>query len=161
MEVIRSTEEQKAILHARLVKGAGILGTLWRDGIRCISAWSGICPCYVRNHFCTSKIKWLGLLRELRGGWYPHDLAGHEGFLIIECMDTLMLETSGLQILKTAPGARAPIRIRRNESNFQTILDAATVEVRDAEVPGAVVRIQEIIGSRLQDIQSEPVASTG
>lgn len=147
-------EEQKAILHARLVKGAGILGTLWRDGIRCISAWSVICPCFVRNHFCTSKLKWLGLLKELHGGRYPHDLAGHEGFLILECMDADMFKASGLQVLKTALGARATIRIHRNESFFQTALDLAAVEVRDADVPGCVVRVQEIIGSRAEDLKS-------
>lgn len=154
------TEEQKAVLHGRLVKGAGILGTLWRDGIRCISAWSGICPCSVRNGFCTSKIKWLALLKELYDGWFPYDLAGYEGFLVLECMDVAMFDASGLQILKTAPGARAPIRIHRNESHFQAALDLAIAEVRDAEVPGSVVRVQEIIGSRLEDIQEEPAAST-
>jgi len=154
------TEEQKAVLQGRLVKGAGILGTLWRDGIRCISAWSGICPCYVRNHFCTSKLKWLGLLKELHDGWYPYDLAGYEGFLILECMDAAMFEASGLKILKTAPGARATIRLYQKENHFQAILDAAQVEVRDAEVPGAVVRIQEIMWSGLQDIQKESAAST-
>lgn len=152
------TEAQKATLHARLVKGSGILGTFWRDGIRCISAWSAICPCYVRNHFCTSKLKWLGLLKEFHDGGYPGDLLGHEGFLILECMDVSMFEASCLKLLKTALGARALIHISRNESHFQTVLDLAPVEERDAEVPGAVVRVQEIIGSRLQDVQQESAA---
>lgn len=153
------TNEQQTVLHARLVKGSGILGTLWRDGIRCISAWSGVCPCHVRNNFCISKIKWLGLLKELHDGWYPYDLVGHEGFLILECMDAVMFQASGLKLLKAAPGARALIRIHRNETNFQAVLDIAEMEVRDDEVPGAVVRIQEIIGSRLQDVEQESAAS--
>src|SRR5262245_28923914 len=102
---------KKSAIPPRLIRGAEILGRLWRDGVRCVSAWSGICPCPAPNDFCASKEKWLGLVRELHGGRYPHGLSGTEGFLVLECMDEAMFTASGLTILKTVPGARAPIRV--------------------------------------------------
>jgi hypothetical protein len=138
--------KKKAMIPPRLVKGAEILGRLWCENVRCVSAWTGICPCPVPNDFCEAKKKWLALVRELHDGKYPHGLAGHEGFLVLECMDEKMFEASGLTILKTVPGARAPIRVGRNGTCLQTILDLAALEGTPdyAVAVEAVVRIQEV-----------------
>ncbi len=149
MSTIQETiaEKQRAMIPGRLVKGAEILGKLWRDGVRCRSEWTGICPCSDPNQFCLSKKKWLGLVLELHGGKYPNDLSGNEGFLVLECMDDKMFEVSGLTILKEVPGARSPIRVGRNGTCLQTILDLQALE-GTAEYAGAVeavVRIQEVM----------------
>lgn len=138
--------KQKAMIPTRLVRGAEVLGRLWRDGVRCRSEWSGVCPCAEPNDFCLSKKKWLGLVREFNGGVYPCGLSGTEGFLVLECMTEEALMASGITILKSVPGARVPIRVGRNGTCLQTILDLAALE-GTPEYDGAVeavVRIQEV-----------------
>ncbi len=148
MTTIQETiaEKQRAMIPQRLVRGAEILGRLWKEGVRCRSEWSGVCPCDPPNDFCLSKKKWLGLVLELHGGKYPADLSGTEGFLVLDCMTMEMLTASGLTILKVVPGARVPIRVGRKGTCLQTILDLAALEGTadyDAAVE-AVVRIQEV-----------------
>jgi hypothetical protein len=137
---------KRAMIPPRLAKGAAVLGRLWREGVRCRSEWSGVCPCEAPNDFCLSKRKWLGLVLEMYGGQYPHGLTGCEGFLVLECMDERCFEASGLTILKTVPGARAPIRVGRKGTCLQTILDLAALEGTPeyAGAVEAVVRIQEV-----------------
>jgi hypothetical protein len=88
-------------------------------------------------------------MRDLHGGKYPHDLAGYEGFLVLECMDGDMLEASRLKFLKVVPGGRALMRIPRGETPFQEARDLAFVEEpgEHAEASGPTIRVQEI-GSR-------------
>lgn len=147
LEII--AERKKAMIRPRLEKGAEILGRLWQDGTRCVSEWSGICPCPAPNDFCISKLKWLGLVRELHDGKYPHGLAGTEGFLVLECMTDKMFEVSGLTILKEVPGARSLIRVGRNGTCLQTILDLQEIREKEPENYAAavesVVRIQEVL----------------
>lgn len=140
---------QKAAIPQRLVKGAAILGRLWREGVRCRSEWSGLCPCAAPTDFCLAKRKWLELVRELHDGKYPHDLSGNEGFLVLECMDGAAFEASGLTIVKEVPGSRALIRIGREGTSRQTLLDLQEIYEKDpahyAEAVEAVVRIQEVL----------------
>jgi hypothetical protein len=142
----RIEQIRRSTIPARLVRGAAVLGRLWRDGIRCVSEWSGICPCPAPSDFCLSKLKWLGLVREFNGGKYPSDLSGTEGFLVLDCMTEEMLTASGLTILKTVPGARVPIRVGRKGTCLQTILDLAALEgtADYAAAVESVVRIQEV-----------------
>lgn len=129
----------------RLIKGAGILGSLWREGNRCGAGWSGICVCVSVKSFCLGKKKWLGLLREFHDGGYPHGLSGSEGFLILECMDEAMLEAAGLRILKVLPPARALLRIKSEENAFSEILKAAQSDASiNEELVGPVVLVQEL-----------------
>ncbi len=148
MSTIQETiaAKQRAMIPPRLARGAEVLGRLWRENVRCISAWAGICPCQNPNDFCKSKLKWLGLVRELHGGKLPYGLSGTEGFLVLECMDQKMFDASGLTILKAVPGARVPIRVGRNGTCLQTILDLAALEGTPDYAPAveAVVRIQEV-----------------
>ena len=138
--------KQRMMIPGRLVKGAEVLGRLWREKVRCISEWSGVCPCAEPNDFCTTKKKWLGLVLEYHGGKYPYDLVGHEGLLVLECMDAKMFEASGLTILLELPPKRALLRVGRKGTCGQTILDLAAIpagEERDAAIE-SVVRIQQV-----------------
>jgi hypothetical protein len=139
--------KQKAMIPSRLVKGAEILGKLWREKNRCVSEWSGICPCDPKRTFCVAKRKWLDLVLELNDGKYPHNLSGNEGFLVLECMDEKAFEASGLTILKELPGARSPIRIGKNGTCLQTILDLQALEGTPdyAGAVEAVIKIQEVL----------------
>ncbi len=139
-------DRKKSMIPPRLVKGAAVLGRLWRDGICCVSEWSGVCPCPAPNDFCLSKKKWLGFVRDLHDGGYPHGLSGNEAFLVLECMDSKAFEASGLTIMKAVPGARVPIRIGRKGTCLQTILDLQALEGTPeyADAVEAVVRIQEV-----------------
>lgn len=133
------------MIQERLVKGAGILGSLWREGNRCGAGWSGICACVTVKTFCLGKKKWLGLLKELHGGTYPNDLSGAEGFLVLECMDEAMFKATGLKILKALPPARALLRIPRSENYFNEVLKAAeTYSGTQDEMVGPIVRVQEL-----------------
>lgn len=137
---------KKGAIPPRLVKGAAVLGRLWKEGNRCLGEWSGICPCPAQNDFCEVKKKWLGLVREYNDGKYPAGLTGAEGFLVLDCMTEEALMASGLTILKSVPGARVPIRFGRNGTCLQTILDLQALE-GTPEYQGAVdavVMIQEV-----------------
>ncbi len=138
--------KQKAMIPTRLVRGAEILGRLWREGVRCRSEWTGICPCDPKNDFCTAKRRWLDLVLELHGGKYPNDISPNEGFLVLECMNQAALDASGLTILKALPGARVPIRVGRKGTCLQTILDLQSLQgTPDYEVGlECVIRIQEV-----------------
>lgn len=127
----------------RLIKGAGILGDLWRQGNRCGAAWSGICVCITVKTFCLAKKKWLGLLRELHGGSYPNDLSGNEGFLVLECMDEAMLGAADLKILKVLPPGRALLRIPKGENDFGALLKIAEAGAQEG-MTGPVVLVQEL-----------------
>ena len=136
--------QDESVLYARLVKGAGHLGALWKEGTRCRGAWGNICVCDKPSAFCVVKKKWLGLVLELYGDEYPYNLAGHEGFLVLECMDVEMFKASGIQIVKTSPGGRALSRFVRDKNPFQDVLDDAPLEGTDPSEMGSIVRVQEI-----------------
>jgi len=146
LEIVEA--RRRSMIPSRLVKGAAILGRLWRENVRCLSQWSGICPCASPTDFCLAKRKWLELVRELHDG-YPHGLSGNEGFLVLECMDGAAFEASGLTIVKELPRARSPIRIGRGGTCPQTILDLAEIYEKDpanyASAVETVVRIQEVL----------------
>jgi len=130
--------------HDRLVKGAGILGSLWREGNRGGAAWSGICVCPAVRTFCLGKKKWLGLLRELHEGKYPHDLSGNEGFLVLECMDEEMLKATGLTIVKVAPPGRALLRICNIDNPLGEMLKLAQTRNNGLDESGPIVLMQEL-----------------
>jgi hypothetical protein len=138
---------QKAMIPQRLVKGAEILGRLWREEIRCRSEWSVVCPCEVKNDFCKAKKRWLELVLEFNGGTYPHGLSGNEGLLVLECMSNEMFTASGLTIVLSMPPNRALMRIGRKGTCWQTILDLVAIpegQERDAAIE-AVVKIQQVL----------------
>lgn len=138
--------KEKAMIPQRLVRGAEVLGELWRGGIRCGGEWGPLCVCQNPNDFCTAKKRFLGLVREYHDGKYPFELVGHEGLLVLECMDSKMFEASGLTIVLEVPPKRALMRIGRKGTCGQTILDLVAIpagEDRDKAIE-AVVRIQQV-----------------
>lgn len=132
----------------RLIKGAEILGRLWREKVRCLGEWGPVCPCAAPTDFCVAKRRWLGLVREMHDGKYPHGLSGTEGFLVLECMSTAAFEASGLTIVKALPGSRELIRVGRGGTCPQTILDLEELYTNDpagyAAGIEAVVKIQRV-----------------
>jgi len=140
---------KNSMIPSRLAKGAAVLGRLWQEGVRCVSAWSGVCPCESPNDFCLGKKKWLSLVKELYDGKYPHGLSGAEGFLVLECMSEAMFVASGLTIVRSVPGSQFPIRIGRKGTSFQTILDLESIYESDPavynEAVQAVVKIQAVL----------------
>ncbi len=138
--------KQKLMIPQRLVKGAEVLGQLWREGVRCGGEWGNICVCQTPNDFCTAKKRFLALVRELHDGKYPYDLSGNEGILVLECMDAKMFEASGLTIVLEVPPKRAILRIGRKGTCGQTIVDLVSIpagEDRDRAIE-AVVKIQQV-----------------
>jgi hypothetical protein len=109
--VDRIEEIRKSALPGRLKIGAGHLGRLWKEGLRCKSGWRSTCSCGLdQTVFCRTKLKWIDVLRELRGG-YPYGLAGTEEYFVIEAMTLSMVEASGLTVLVEVPGARKPVKL--------------------------------------------------
>lgn len=143
----RVKEVQRSMIPGRLRRGAEVLGRLWRSGIRCLSEWSGVCPCATPTDFCVAKKKWLGLVRELHDGQYPYDLSGCEELLVLECMDARQFEATGLTILLALPGVRAPLRIGHSGTCGRTIIDLVAIPdgpERTAAIE-SVVLIQEVM----------------
>lgn len=138
--------KQKAMIPKRLLKGAEVLGELWRSGVRCVSEWSGICPCPTPTDFCEAKKRWLTLVREYHDGKLPYELAGTENLLVLECMDEKMFEATGITILIALPGARAPIRVGRKGTTGQTIVDLKMIPEgpERQEAIEAVIKIQAV-----------------
>jgi hypothetical protein len=149
--------KQRAMLPQRLTNGAAVLGRLWRENIRCLGSWSGLCPCPAPTDFCGAKAKWLGLIRELCGGppyetpWNsPEVLSGTEGYLVLELMSRKMIEATGLTIRIARPGDRVPLRIGPKGTDFQTVIDLAAIDddAVQAVALDAVVKLQEVFGAR-------------
>lgn len=141
--------KQRAMLPQRLVNGAAVLGRLWRENVRCLGNWSGVCPCQTKTDFCSVKAKWLGLLKEFHGA-LPYELSGTEGYLVLEAMTVKMFEATGLTILIARPGDRVPLRIGPKGTDFQTIIDLAAIDddAVQAVALDAVVKLQEVFGAR-------------
>jgi hypothetical protein len=148
---------KRAMIVPRLIKGSEVLGRLWREGTRCRSEWSGICPCEAPSDFCIAKQKWLGLVRDLCGGppyalpWNaPHVLSGSEGYLVFELMSRKMIEATGLTIRIARPGDRVPLRIGPKGTDFQTVIDLAEIDddAVQAVAVDAVIKLQEVFGAK-------------
>lgn len=141
--------KQKAMLPSRLVKGAGVLGRLWREGVRCLGQWGNLCPCNAPTDFCLSKRKWLDLLKEFHGG-LPYELSGNETYLVMEAMTVKMFQATGLTISVARPGDRVPIRIGPKGTDFDTLIGLADIDddAVQAVAVDAVVKLQEVFGAR-------------
>lgn len=128
----------------RLSTGAGHLGRMWKDGIRCKSGWRSTCACGLdQNSFCRTKLKWIGILQEFYGG-FPYDLTGVEEFFVIEAMTLSMVKASGLVLLVEVPGARKPIRVGGDLENWNFLPELGAMD--PDSIPAfleAVVLVQE------------------
>jgi hypothetical protein len=150
----RVLEVQKQNLFPRLGKGAGILGELYREGQRCLSGWSRICPCPEPTGFCLAKKKWIGLVEEYYGGM-PFGLSGYEPFYVIEAMTVSQFRQSGLTatvevpcgiVKDTSLGMRTTIRVGVHGTTWKTIVDLSDLQDDDAALAvgvDAVVKLQK------------------
>jgi len=134
---------KKSALPGRLLKGAGHLGRLYREGQRCLSGWSRICPCPTPTDFCQVKVKWVALADELYGG-PPSSLAGHEPYYVIEAMTLSQFRASGLTALIELPGTPVPLRVGAQGTTWKTILDLAALRDDDAVLAVAVDAVMKL-----------------
>lgn len=145
-----STEDRieavkKSALPGRLLRGAEILGRLWRDGQRCLSGWARICPCPTPTDFCQAKVKWVAINDEYYGG-PPFGLAGHEPYYVIEAMKVSQFRATGLTALVELPGAAESLRIGVKGTTWKTLVDLAALQDDDAALAvavDAVVKLQK------------------
>jgi hypothetical protein len=136
---------QRAHLRARLLRGAKVLGTLWRTGARCKGEWSAVCPCDPQGIFCRAKERWVKIFGELHGEEEVARLRRDGGrFGLLLAMTVRQFEATGLTLLVEVPGGKEPIRVGANGTSWKTLLDLAalrsTPDYDDAL--GAVLKIQ-------------------
>jgi hypothetical protein len=132
-------------LRSRLLRGAKVLGELWRSGARCAAEWSAVCPCDPQGIFCKAKERWVKIYGELHGqeevAWLRRD-GGRFGLLL--AMTVRQCEATGLTLLVEVPGGKEPIRVGAKGTSWETLLDLAalrsTPDYNDAL--GAVLKIQ-------------------
>jgi hypothetical protein len=139
---------KKSALPSRLLKGASLLGQLWKDGVRCVSLWSRVCPCEPKTSFCEVKRKWIALAEEYYEG-PPHGLSGSEPFYVVEAMTVSQFRAAGLTALVEVPCSQVPIRVGIRGTTWKTIVDLAELQDDDAVLAvavDAVIKIQKAEG---------------
>lgn len=139
---------KKAAIPFRLQKGASHLGRLYREGQRCPSSWSRVCPCSTPNDFCLVKRQWIQLLEEYYDG-PPFGLSGNESFYVIESMTVSQFRAVGLTALVEVPCSQIPIRVGVRGTTWKTIVDLAELQDDDAVLAvavDAVIKIQKSEG---------------
>lgn len=95
---------QRSILPGRLIKGAGVLGKLWRAGDVCAGGLRRACPpeC-LHGQFCAVREKWVGLLSE----YDPDRLAyvdPDSPMFLVEVMTARELTETGWTVSIEYPG---------------------------------------------------------
>jgi hypothetical protein len=119
---------QRAHLRARLLRGAKVLGTLWRSGARCEGEWSAVCPCEPQGIFCRAKERWVKIFGELHGEEEVARLRRDGGrFGLLLAMTVRQFEATGLTLLIELPGGKEPIRVGANGTSWKTLLDLAAL----------------------------------
>jgi hypothetical protein len=139
---------KKAAIPFRLQKGASHLGRLYREGQRCPSSWSRVCPCQTPNDFCLVKRQWIQLLEEYYNG-PPFGLSGNEPFYVIESMTVSQFRATGLTALVDVPHADTPIRVGVRGTTWKTLVDLAELQDDDAVLAvavDAVLKLQKAEG---------------
>lgn len=123
--------KRRAMIPSRLLRGAEILGDLWRSGVRCKSGWASGCSCKEvggETDFCVAKQRWVALYIEHAGfevsGW----LAFNEPFGVIEAMSVRQFDATGLTVLVEVLGTKTPIRVGPRGTCWQTIVDLGAID---------------------------------
>lgn len=132
-----------AAIPSRLSRGASHLGRLYREGQRCPSAWSRICPCSTPNDFCLVKRQWIQLLEEYYDG-PPFGLGGNELFYVIEAMTVSQFRATGLTALVQVARDLPPIRVGVRGTTWKTLVDLAALQDDDAVLAVAVDAVLKI-----------------
>ena len=138
-EIIKT--KQRAMLPTRLLRGAEILGNLWRSGVRCSGGWGSACSCPQATDFCTTKDRWVALYVEYVG-------TKNQGPIdVLQAMSVRQFEATGLTVLVLVPGSEIPIRVGKNGTLWQTISDLGALEGTTDYGPAlqAVLNIQKVM----------------
>ena len=143
----RIQEEQRKLIPGRLLKGAGVLGELWRSGIRCpVGGGWMVCGADHTNQFCDAKRRWVELMEKYLGGRLPFGVKGHEPYALLEMMTVSMFEATKLTVRVEGPPGRKPIKVGPKGTHWGTISDLGACEGEEQlEAWDAVLLIQETI----------------
>lgn len=145
-EIIKA--KQRAMLPTRLLRGAEVLGNLWRSGVRCSGGWGSACSCSPRVDFCEAKRRWIDLYCELQGDEEASWIRFNGGaFDVILAMSVRQFEKTGVTALVLVPGTEIPIRIGQDGTVWQTIHDLGALDGTtdyDAALR-AVLKIQQVM----------------
>jgi hypothetical protein len=132
-------------LRSRLLRGAKVLGELWRSGARCAAEWSAVCPCDPQGIFCRAKERWVKIYGELNGEEEVAQLRRDGGrFGLLLAMTVRQFEATGLTLLVEVPGGEEPIRVGAKGTSWETLLDLAALRSTPdyTAALGAVLKIQ-------------------
>lgn len=130
---------------ARLLRGATVLGQIWRAGHRCAGGWSRSCDCEAPTPFCQAKAKWIALLDSLPSG-HVRDWAKRDDgpLFVVEAMTIAELEASGLTVFVLGPQGQPLAFGGPNGTCWQTLRDL----MKAPEATDAVAMIQKVFGPR-------------
>ena len=152
MEIVDRVAELKrhaelAEMPGRLLKGAEVLGRLWKSDIRCKDGWRRGCGCHgLATDFCHAKLKWLDIRLRFQPGLLEEwEMTGEEEYFVVEAMMLKQFEASGITAVVGAPGVEGQIRFGTKGTYWWTLLDLAlTVPGEDREQTWKdVVKIQK------------------
>jgi hypothetical protein len=154
-----ATEKPKPPAAERLLKGAAVLGTLWRKNVRCPEAWkSHECKCEPKTEFCKARSLWLNLLvQEIVAGSRDPGMVGEAGadtvrwdddseFAMVLMMTSAEFEASGLTlhldfpeigVVKVGPKGTIPWKAFREKTKNANDIKLVLKVLRD--FPGAKV----------------------
>jgi hypothetical protein len=99
--------ESIAVLRGRLVRGAEILGSLWRSGVRCEKKFALTCSCPAPTKFCRAKKLFSDLWKTaVDNGWRRPDwqeIRGDDPHCILFMMNAVEFEATGLNFCVEHP----------------------------------------------------------
>lgn len=148
---------KRSVIPARLLRGAEVLGRLWRDEGKPPCGWKAVCDCKSKLEFCAAKLKWVDLAREYYQG-DPWGLRGDEPFYMIEAMTNSQFKATGLTALVQVPtsfvedehgavGVKESeiIKIGAQGTDWGTLVDLGSIQNENERwtAVNAVLRIQE------------------
>lgn len=141
LEIARN---ERAMTPARLLKGAGVLGRIWRDGHRCAGGWSRGCGCAAPTVFCQAKARWINLLDSLPPGHAREWTRTNDGPLFaVEAMTVDEAEASGLTFFVLAADGRRFVFGGQRGTCWKTLRDLR----KAPEAGDAVAKIQKVFAS--------------
>lgn len=144
---------ERAMTPARLVRGAAVLGRIWRNGHRCAGGWGKICGCAAPTVLCQAKARWITLLDSLPPGHAREWTRTHDGPLfVVEAMTVDEAEASGLTFLVSGPDGKRLVFGGARGTCWKTLRDLR----KAPEAHDAVVKIQKVFATPVP--QGSPAA---
>jgi hypothetical protein len=103
-----------------LIAGAKMLGTLWKEGVRCPSNWAA-CSCPEPTKFCRAKALWVRLAKDGVRDIPPSP------FGIVEAMTDEELREADLTVIFEIPGiGKAVVGGSKGQISFEKLLELAS-----------------------------------